>query len=319
MCLILTDKHEPSSTRLINMPVKYGEKKYKLLIYTNDLKFNGNSALMVVPIPKRKGDIGLVDVSTNKMKKFRKILITECEKLKPNRMKTRSYGGGLLVLNGNEIKTIFEIGNYNISVANNINELLENIDWTKFDKPLDFEDRISVMKNKEIFPEEEYFYVVAKANKSVSNDGFGVVYPDCGYDYFPTAHEKMGEVNFDVKMYNLFEKRRDFILYDNVYLRNYHLDNILAFSDMFKYLETEMTMVSNGGKGNFEVNMRPNCNYFEMREIYNNGNLILDKTENMIKIQKINYREELNFEDEDEVEDNVNPIESFFGSNYASY
>lgn len=88
---------------------------------------------------------------------------------------------------------------------------------------------------------------------------------------------------------------------------------------MFKYLETEMTMVSNGGKGNFEVNMRPNCNYFEMREIYNNGNLILDKTENMIKIQKINYREELNFEDEDEVEDNVNPIESFFGSNYASY
>lgn len=217
MCLILTDKHEPSSTRLINMPVKYGEKKYKLLIYTNDLKFNGNSALMVVPIPKRKGDIGLVDVSTNKMKKFRKILITECEKLKPNRMKTRSYGGGLLVLNGNEIKTIFEIGNYNISVANNINELLENIDWTKFDKPLDFEDRISVMKNKEIFPEEEYFYVVAKANKSVSNDGFGVVYPDCGYDYFPTAHEKMGEVNFDVKMYNLFEKE-EILFYTIMYI-----------------------------------------------------------------------------------------------------
>ena len=57
------------------------------------------------------------------------------------------------------------------------------------------------MKNKQIYQEDEYFYVVAECLKPIKNDGFGVVYPDCGYDYFPTAHEKLGIVNFDVKMY----------------------------------------------------------------------------------------------------------------------
>ena len=39
MCIMIT-KHEPSSTRLINIPVTFMDKKYKLLVYTNDMTVN---------------------------------------------------------------------------------------------------------------------------------------------------------------------------------------------------------------------------------------------------------------------------------------
>ena len=318
MCIILT-KHEPSSTRLINIPISYCEEKYKLLIYTNDMQVKDSGALMVVPFPKRNGDIGLVDVSTDNMKKFRNILFTECEKLKPEKPVSRSYGGILLCSNSSIKKEVFEIGNYNISVANNYGELIQNIDWNKFNKPNDFENRLSIMKNKDIYPENEYFYVVAEAFKSVKNDGFGVIYPDCGYDYFPIAHEKLGQVNFDVKMYNLFDKKRHFILYDGMYLRNYNLNNFFIFNDMLKYLNTQMTLIKNGLEGNFEINMKGSVNYFEMKEPHQNGNIIIDESNvDDSMIQPVYYREKIEFEDE--VEEKPRNIHDFMPfSNFSTF
>jgi len=292
---------EPSSTRLINIPCYFLDKKYKLLIYTNDVKPKDKGALMVVPFPKRNGEIGLVDISTENMKDFRKLVFTECEKLKPEEPPSRSYGGILLCSNSMPKKEIYEIGNYNISVADNLNELLNNIDWSKFTKPNDFDERINIMKNKQIYQEDEYFYIVAECLKPIKNDGFGVVYPDCGYDYFPTAHEKLGIVNFDVKMYNFFDKKRHFVIYDGMYLRNYHLNHPIAINDMCKKLTTEMTLVSNGTIGNFEINMKPSCNYFEMREQHNNGNIMIDENDvDDSIIQPVYYREKINFEEKHE-------------------
>lgn len=293
MCLILT-KHEPNSTRLINIPITYCNKKYKLFIYTNDMKIDKGNALMIVPFPKNAGDIGLVDVSTSGMKKFRKILFTECEKLKPLRPRTRSWGDMLLC--SNQIKnTVYEIGNYNISVANNFDELINNIDWNKFNRPYDFNERISVMKNKEIYPEDEYFYVVAEAFKSIENDGFGIVYPDCGYDYFPTAHEKMGQVSYDVKLYNFFDIRRNYILFDKMYIRSYQLNHPIIFNNMLRNINTTMTMVHNGEVGNFEISrgIRPNCNFFEMKEYHKNSNLCLYNSNIDDIIQPIYYQDEI--------------------------
>ena len=36
-------EHEPSYTRLINIPVNFNNKPYKLLIYTNDLAVNNKN------------------------------------------------------------------------------------------------------------------------------------------------------------------------------------------------------------------------------------------------------------------------------------
>ena len=125
------------------------------------------------------------------------MVFTECEKLKPSL--SRSYGGILLCSNSILKKEIYEIGNYNISVADNLNELLNNIDWSKFTKPNDFGERINIMKNKQIYQEDEYFYVVAECLKPVKNDGFGVVIVVM---LFSNSTRKLGVVNFDVKMYN---------------------------------------------------------------------------------------------------------------------
>jgi hypothetical protein len=48
----------------------------------------------------------------------------------------------------------------------------------------------------------------------VKADGFGVVYPDPGFDYFPTGHEATGNgskhARFDVCLYNCFsQEERD--------------------------------------------------------------------------------------------------------------
>lgn len=71
MCIMLTPA-EPSSTRLINVPVALqGQVGYKLLLYTNDLKAEANQ-LMIVPIPNYSGkceEFGLVDARA--LKRFR--------------------------------------------------------------------------------------------------------------------------------------------------------------------------------------------------------------------------------------------------------
>ena len=151
------------------------------------------------------------------------------------------------------------------------------------------------MKNKEIYPEDEYFYVVAEAFKSIENDGFGIVYPDCGYDYFPTAHEKMGQVSYDVKLYNLFDIRRNYILFDKMYIRSYQLNHPIIFNDMLKNINTTMTMVSNGEVGNFEISrgFRPKCNFFEMKEYHKNNNLCLYNSNIDDIIQPIYYQDEI--------------------------
>jgi len=298
MCLMIT-KHEPSSTRLINIPVTYLDKKYKLLIYTNDLVVklsNEKGVLMVVPFPKKNGEIGLVDVNNNKMKNFRNSLFRQCEMLKPDKPKSKSYGNMFLCANKSIPKMVHDVGNYRISVANSFEELMGSIDWDQFVKPFDFEDRVDVMRNKELYPEEEYFYVVAQAQKNVKNDGFGVVYPDCGYDYFPTAHEKLGNVYYDVNMYNMFDVSRPFIIFDNMYLRSYTLKDEEFLHKIFNnYLPTNMIMADSGEVGNFEIgSFVPRCNFFEMKEMHNNGNVIIDK--NCIDfsvIQKMIYKEDM--------------------------
>ena len=322
MCIMMT-KHEPSSTRLINIPVTFMDQKYKLLIYTNDIAVNANDiavtsghhgALMVVPIPKSEGvgqhGVGLVDVNTDKMKMFRKELFKACELLKPERPATRSYGGdGILYLSNSVPKRVNEVGNYKISVANSFEELMENIDWDQFDKPDDFEDRMNVMKNKEVYPQFDdvgYYYVVAQAQKNVKNDGFGVVYPDCGYDYFPTAHEKMGEVDYDVKMYNMFDSSRRFVMFDGMYLHNHNLNDIFAVGEILKDLETKMIMAETGEDANFEyycdtVNRR--CNFFEMKERHNNGNLVFERKKDIDDslVQPRYYREKVELDEDEKV------------------
>jgi hypothetical protein len=168
---------------------------------------NSNNSIMVVPFPVEKGtlvsEIGLVDVSTESMKELRQSI----KSLKPKKKSINESLGMSKSFSRNfsEPLEVHKIGNYNISVAKSMTDLLNRIDWSKFNKPADFEQRINTFKNPNLYPREYgYFYVVAEAIENIKDDGFGVVYPQLKkYFYIPTAHEDTAsEHNFDVEIYN---------------------------------------------------------------------------------------------------------------------
>jgi hypothetical protein len=292
-------KHEPDSTRLINIPVTLDDKKYKLLIYTNDMKISNKDqpALMIVPFPNPSNadNFGLVNVTTDKMKAFRKKLFEECERLKPI-----EQDDGILYLSAEPsytLKPIHNIGNYNISVANNLQELEKNIDWNKFSKPDNFDMRYTTFRNKTIYPESNYCYVVAEARVSVKNDGFGFVYPDCGHDYFPTAHEIesdiLDDVDYDVKLYNFSEKKGPYVLFNKYFLRCYNIQKeTTEHSDILKLLDNNMIMSKDGSERIFETYLHyHNINFFELHEKQPNNNLRLGLRNPDFKIQSTLYRQ----------------------------
>jgi hypothetical protein len=157
--------------------------------------------------------IGLVDISTDTMKKFRK----EVQEFKPI-LKSRSLNAFMSnSFSLSDSLEVYEVGNYLISVALGFSDLQSRLDWTKFTKPSDFELRIKTLLNPNLYPPTyKWFYVVASAVKNVKDDGFGVVYPRLSADllYFPTAHEQRinnsinGGYDFDYELfgYSLREK-----------------------------------------------------------------------------------------------------------------
>jgi hypothetical protein len=190
--------------------------------YSNN---NSNNSIMVVPFPviphTSSSKIGLVEISTDDMKQ----LITQIKSLKPiPKTFSNSMRGLTLSFNAQSAPLeVHKVGNYNISVATSYDQLLERIDWTKFNKPANFEQRINTFKNPELYPREyAYFYIVASAIENIKDDGFGIVYPqlDNNITYLPTAHEDTEfEHKFDVEMY-MFGYNNDKSFYNKEYLHN---------------------------------------------------------------------------------------------------
>lgn len=197
MCIILTDKANPSSTRLINIPVRLDGENRTLLIYTNDLimketnKESGDE-LMIVAIPNESylDNFGLVDVSTENMKTFRKILFSECDKLvAKKKAKARSMYISLNDSYNQSFLSVQDVGNYSITVAPTLDDLLDRTDWEKFNVSSNYKNRLDGLYDNEVYPLSNYAYVVAKTNKAVNDDGFGIIYDSGSISYFPTSHE----------------------------------------------------------------------------------------------------------------------------------
>ena len=276
MCIMMTDD-KPSSTRLINIPIKIKNKKYKLLIYTNDLERNNNqidnkNALMIVPIPNKYNydDFGLLNINTKNMKTFRNKLFSSFVDMT---ISTNSISNSLNKIN------VHKIGNYNISVSPNINNL-KNINWNRFNLPNNFQKRFNTLKDKFLYP-HNFAYVIAQANKSVANDGFGVAYPDDGIDYFPTAHEKLKDIftsiYYDVKCYNCFTYPLDKLSFGQS--TNFPVKNLIdkdEIEQIFKHLTKYLVMSKNGNKIQFELNKFHECiNYWEIKGYYSNDNIMI--------------------------------------------
>jgi hypothetical protein len=192
--------HDPTNTNLFHVPIYIGNLSYNLCIYVNNLNTKGTHALMVVPIPKDvEHQIGMVDITTPAMKKFRKEIVDIS-------IRESLCLYGINGINGsvkNQLE-VHKIGNYNISIAQDRNQLLDSVNWQIFNKPFDFDKRISVFDDEKLYP-FDCCYVVAQATKNIKDDGFGIVYKNKNIDYIPTAHELVDNDihEYDVECYHL--------------------------------------------------------------------------------------------------------------------
>jgi len=282
----------PDNTKLINIPIEISKNKYKLLIYINNLKLNNKGlkselsglsymdnnrdennrqGLMIVPIPNNSGcdNFGLLNINDNNNKEFTKSLIKECDKVNPYKSNI-SLGVNFSKNNSGSLIDVHDIGNYKISVASNIDELFNNIDWDKFKLPDDFESRKNTLFNTSLY-KGNYAYVVAQAVKSVKDDGFGIAFPDPDYDYFPTAHEGSGLVDFDVECYNCFSS----------YLNNSQFHNTFTLKDekIVKEVFSKLTLYLKMSKTHKLINYNVLYNNYDINVIkikgqYGNHNLV---------------------------------------------
>lgn len=174
---------------------------------------SNDDALMIVAIPNvRGGNVGLIDLSTSELKEFRTKVKEMGESVIPFTPTLGSYGNGMsrgISSNGFSSLAVHKVGNYDISVAPTLEALEEQVDWSHFSLPHDFESRKRTLSNKTLFP-FDCSYVVAKARVSVKDDGFGIVFRDPGFTYFPTCHEGASNnvKKYDVRCYEFGNKNR---------------------------------------------------------------------------------------------------------------
>jgi hypothetical protein len=152
---------------------------------------------MVVPFPNPTGGRRFGLISGNDTRLFRQQYREKfrSSEIHLEKMRSRSSYDAMEA-------EVFTVGNYICSVVPNLAELHASINWSEFDVPADFKERMAVFDDRSII-DETCGFVVAKAIKNVKDDGFGIVYPDDGMVYFPTCHENepSKRYSYDVCLY----------------------------------------------------------------------------------------------------------------------
>ena len=132
-------------------------------------------------------------------------LITYDEQSRSSVFKSYSRSVDLNMFETDSKAMIHDVGNYSISVVRSTDELINRIDWDKFNKPADLNSRIATINNTKLFPFDNKAIIVAVANTSIEDDGFGVIYSAPHIrTYFPTCHEQTNKsCSYDVQLYEL--------------------------------------------------------------------------------------------------------------------
>ena len=188
MCLMMTDA-EPARTTLVNIRLEGKLTGLELMIYRNSIASVKNE-LMIVPFPLNPE--AYASVRLTQLEPFKCLV----DVLNASVPRDRSAPRTLLV---------HQIGNYNITVAPDLESLRERVNWAKFSQPEDFSRRMASLEDKGLLPFACGFVIAEALGHGVENDGFGLLYPTPanGDVFFPTAHEVPHQhyVHFDAKCF----------------------------------------------------------------------------------------------------------------------
>jgi hypothetical protein len=206
MCILLTNAAPSGTTKLFVAPATLAGAPATMLVYINSLRVTaeGGPGLMIVPFPNPTGakDFGLVDATTTVA--WRKAVVDAAPKF----FKKEAYSLNLSKDSraaSIAYEPVREVGNYRVSIAPDVDTLLQGIDWSRFKAPADLETRLAVLRDGAVMPcGGAAGFVVAEAIRSVKDDGFGIVFPG-RHAFFPTCHEGAGRAltDFDVDCYGV--------------------------------------------------------------------------------------------------------------------
>ena len=269
---------------------------YNLMIYKNNLKFNNqnlspnlspiflnrmglnsrqdeiesltnpnpNTEIMIVVVPSDPGmDVGFIDISNPSVKELCSTLVSEGEKLidydslKKSKSRSLAFDGALSYNSTNSVAMVHQIGNYEISAVYRPEDLYRKIDWSRFSKPADLDQRIQTIMNKKLFPfindaGEGGAIIICKAINEIKDDGFGIIYrATLLKKYYPTCHEDSSETesyNYDVKLYGLVPD-----LPDQLNQQTLKLDGPIQYTDNRGIVNTRSDRMAKSMVGSLNV------------------------------------------------------------------
>ena len=203
---------------------------------------NPNTEIMIVVVPTDPNiDVGFIDISNPNVKELCSTLVSEGKKLidydSLKKSKSRSLGldSSRSYSSNNSVAMVHRVGNYDISAVYRPEDLYTKIDWNRFTKPADLDQRIQTIMNKRLFPfindaGEGGAIIICKAINEITDDGFGVIYRSTDITkYYPTCHEDSPETKsyiYDVKLYGLVANPPD-----QLNQRIFELDSIYQYTD----------------------------------------------------------------------------------------
>jgi hypothetical protein len=238
-----------NKTQVFEIPVIMNNDNYRLLMYANDLVINNkindpeiwwngnfdnhNNAdiyfnknitgkqctpkkyISIIPIPHycKSKDIGIVDISTERMKQFRDCFTHNIydhyiysDRNETDRMS--NVLGDVIIQKKNKL---FREGKYEVEVYTDINELLYKVNDH-------FEADAQILYNKLTDPKVYPFnasYVLITSTKNIKNEGFGIVYPDPGFHYVPNIVVSNYENTNDIECFIIANKKYSLLPYKN--------------------------------------------------------------------------------------------------------
>lgn len=238
MCICLTKPlAEPTNTLLINIPCKIinDTNDYNMVFYMNNIK--GNNTVMVIPYMvgfnsiHNDQPIGMIDMTNINVKE----LIGYIDRRAFERAVAERSGPS-----NNMPLQVFNIGNYNISIARSIDDVINKVNWNKFTKPADFNDRINTLNNESLYPRKFiWIYIIAQSIVDIDNDGFGFIIPSYGIDYFPTAHEEIQNdiIINDIKNIDINDTNDKIVRYD------VNIINISSICESFELMNNRVNNI----------------------------------------------------------------------------
>lgn len=239
MCIILSDSEHPDATHLISFPTTYNDNPSRCLLYINDLsKVSNDETVMIVAVPNQnKGFLGLGLVDIKPLKGF----IKQTKAFLPENTTLSTYS--TFGMSTNQVAAIHDVGDYKISVVHSVEDIIRRIDWKNFKKPQDFQTRINTLNDRKLFP-FSCSYVVAQTTKSIKDSGFGIIYPENNYIYYPICHENSNLWNYNsynVKIYHYDNKKVDL----HNFKQNQRSDIVQGRKIAFKVVSSDRGIITN--------------------------------------------------------------------------